>query len=123
REHWLALKEQRLAHIAAELAAELADGEACAVCGSTDHPAPARKIPGHVDRQAEETALAGYRRADDERAEVERALAGVRESLAAATAAAGDAATDELASAVEELNAAHARARGLAAGLHTARET
>ncbi|MFZ4517138.1 MAG: AAA family ATPase [Microthrixaceae bacterium] len=36
--------------MAAELAAELEPGVACAVCGSTDHPAPARPAPGAVDR-------------------------------------------------------------------------
>ncbi|NED74600.1 hypothetical protein G3I51_20145, partial [Streptomyces sp. SID9944] len=41
KEHWLRLKEQRLTGIAAELAANLADGEPCAVCGATAHPAPA----------------------------------------------------------------------------------
>ena len=35
------LMQQRLAGHAAELAAELIDGEACAVCGATVHPAPA----------------------------------------------------------------------------------
>ncbi|WP_327358134.1 SMC family ATPase [Streptomyces sp. NBC_01304] len=122
-EHWLALKEQRLQHIAAELAEGLRDGEACAVCGSAEHPAPARKIPGHVDRQAEEAALARYRGADEERAEAERALAGVRESLAASAAAAGNAGTAELGSSVAELSTEHAQVRGLAAGLAAARET
>ncbi|WP_055566731.1 AAA family ATPase [Streptomyces atriruber] len=87
-EHWLALKEQRLTGIAAELAAHLSDGEPCAVCGATEHPAPARKDAGHVDRQAEEAALAAHRRAEESRAAAERALGDVRESLAAAKAAA-----------------------------------
>ncbi|CAM5725092.1 hypothetical protein SALBM311S_06543 [Streptomyces alboniger] len=33
--HWLDVKEQRLDGIAAELAAQLSDGEPCAVCGAT----------------------------------------------------------------------------------------
>ncbi|MEV0253464.1 SMC family ATPase [Streptomyces sp. NPDC050732] len=146
-EHWLALKEQRLTGIAAELAAHLTDGEPCAVCGATEHPAPARKIAGHVDRHTEEAALAEHRRADEARAAAERALGDVRESLAAATAAARggpvtepDEATaagrtdsrqpapdahstvDELAAAVEELRQAYAEARDRASGLHAARE-
>jgi exonuclease SbcC len=36
--HWLDLKEQRLNGIAAELAANLTDGEPCAVCGATPPP-------------------------------------------------------------------------------------
>ncbi|NED18984.1 hypothetical protein G3I31_12740, partial [Streptomyces sp. SID9913] len=58
RDHWLDLKEQRLDGIAAELAAHLTEGAPCAVCGATEHPAPARKDAGHVGREAEERALA-----------------------------------------------------------------
>ncbi|MEU8957877.1 SMC family ATPase [Streptomyces sp. NPDC048518] len=87
-EHWLALKEQRLTGIAAELAAHLTDGEPCAVCGATEHPAPTPKGAGHVDRRTEEAALADHRRADESRQAAERALGDVRESLAAATEAA-----------------------------------
>ncbi len=39
---WLALWQRRLDGIAAELAGRLADGEACAVCGSLEHPSPRR---------------------------------------------------------------------------------
>ncbi|MFE0106143.1 AAA family ATPase [Streptomyces sp. NPDC059009] len=88
RDRWLDLKEQRLTGIAAELAAGLTPGAPCAVCGATEHPAPARKVAGHVDRGAEEGALAAYQRSDEERTEAERALGEVRESLAAAKAAA-----------------------------------
>ncbi|MFD4631020.1 AAA family ATPase [Streptomyces sp. NPDC058284] len=151
-EHWLALKEQRLTGIAAELAAHLTDGEPCAVCGAKDHPAPARKVAGHVDRQAEEAALAAHRRAVEAREKAERALGDVRASLAAATAAARggpaaepepdgapaatetaaaadsatgtaeDPTTDELAAAVDALRQAYTEARDQAAGLHAARE-
>src|SRR5213079_483576 len=38
---WLDLREERLANAAAELAAQLAEGAACPVCGSEDHPSPA----------------------------------------------------------------------------------
>ncbi|MFE0319299.1 SbcC/MukB-like Walker B domain-containing protein, partial [Streptomyces albogriseolus] len=69
RQHWLDLKEQRLGGIAAELAAGLTDGTPCAVCGATEHPAPARRVAGHVDRETEERALAGYQDAEDRRAD------------------------------------------------------
>ncbi|WP_406166267.1 AAA family ATPase [Streptomyces sp. NBC_00996] len=123
RTHWLDLKEQRLNGIAAELAAGLLDGEPCAVCGATEHPAPARKIAGHVDREAEERALALYQRADEEVAEDERRLGVVRESLAAASAEAGDAPTAQLVEMSEELERQYAEARAAASGLHAARET
>ncbi|WP_055491408.1 AAA family ATPase [Streptomyces sp. TP-A0356] len=121
-EHWLDLKEQRLKGIAAELAAGLVDGEPCAVCGAREHPAPARKVAGHVDREAEERALADYRHAEKKRAQAERGLGAVRETLAAATAEAGDASAEQLAEAVEELERLYSGARTGAAGLHAARE-
>lgn len=120
--HWLDLKEQRLNGIAAELAAKLSDGEPCAVCGATEHPAPARKVAGHVDRETEERALAAYQRADERRAEDERRLGLVREALAAATAEAGDTPTAQLAEQAEELERGYEEARRGASGLHSAHE-
>lgn len=132
-ERWLDLKEQRLNGIAAELAAHLTDGAPCAVCGATEHPAPARKGAGHVDRGAEEEALAAHRAAEESRTAAERALGDVREALAAQAAAARggqgseaaadeDPAADDLAAAVEELRHAHTEARDRASGLHAGRE-
>ncbi|MGW7088489.1 AAA family ATPase [Streptomyces sp. NPDC054871] len=139
-EHWLTLKEQRLTGIAAELAAGLTDGAPCAVCGATEHPAPAPKSAGHVDRATEESALAAYRQAEELRTREERQLGEVRESLAAAGAAAlgssaGESSAEEseaaapqgpsveqLAALVEELRGEHAGARSRASGLHAARE-
>lgn len=120
--HWLDVKEQRLNGIAAELAAQLEDGVACAVCGATDHPAPARKDAGHVDREAEEEALAAYQRAEERQTERERHLGVVREALAAATAEAGDTPTDRLAAEYEELEQLYARARAEASVLHSVHE-
>ncbi|MDG9715715.1 SMC family ATPase [Streptomyces sp. DH24] len=122
RAHWLDLKEQRLTGIAAELAANLTDGEPCAVCGATEHPAPARKVAGHVDRDAEERALAAHQRAEERRAEDERRLGVVREALAAATAEAGDAPTARLAAEADQLEREYTRAREAASGLHAAQE-
>ncbi|MGY4744344.1 AAA family ATPase [Streptomyces sp. ATMOS53] len=122
RAHWLDLKEQRLNGIAAELAATLTAGEPCAVCGATEHPAPARKVAGHVDREAEEQALAAYQRAEERHTEDEQKLGLVREALAAATAEAGDTPTDRLALDVQEVEQAYALARREASALHPARE-
>ncbi|MGW5662290.1 AAA family ATPase [Streptomyces sp. NPDC003758] len=121
-EHWLDLKEQRLKGIAAELAAGLVDGEPCAVCGATDHPAPARKVAGHVDREAEERALADYRYAEEQHAEEERRLAAVREAVAAATAEAGDTPTGDVAAQADELERLYSAARAGASQLHPAQE-
>ncbi|MEU6279188.1 SMC family ATPase [Streptomyces sp. NPDC047028] len=122
RTHWLDLKEQRLNGIAAELAAHLTDGAPCAVCGATEHPAPARKVDGHVDRETEERALAAVQRAEEQRTEDERRLGGVREALAAATAEAGDAPTARLAAEADELEREFTRARRDASALHAAHE-
>ncbi|MFD5541893.1 AAA family ATPase [Streptomyces sp. NPDC127079] len=120
--HWLRLKEQRLNGIAAELAARLTAGEPCAVCGSTEHPAPAQMFAGHVDAEAEERAEADHQRADARRAQDERRLATAREALAAATAAAGDTPTDRLTAQVDELEQEYRLARGAASDLHPAQE-
>ncbi|MGW3862095.1 AAA family ATPase [Streptomyces sp. NPDC005047] len=122
RAHWLDLKEQRLSGIAAELAAGLTDGAPCAVCGATEHPAPARRSDGHVDRAAEERALTAYQQADERRADAERRLGTVREALAAATAEAGDAPTARLAEEAGELEREYERMRAVGSRLHAAQE-
>ncbi|MFE9856294.1 AAA family ATPase [Streptomyces sp. NPDC005780] len=135
REHWLDVRERRLRDIAAELARGLVEGEACAVCGSADHPRPARAGDGHVDQATEDAAEAAHRRAEHARTEAEHALGAVRERYAAARAeamedaeAAGaeSAATDPsvaaLATLVDTLTREHAQAYRTAAGTHTARE-
>lgn len=133
REHWLDLRERRLRDIAAELARELVEGEACAVCGSADHPRPARAGDGHVDQAAEDAAEAAHRRAEQARTEAEHALGAVRERHAAARAeameavGAEDRGADEptaaaLAALVDTLTREHSRAHRTAAGTHTARE-
>lgn len=58
REAVLDLRERRLAGIAAELAACLADDQPCPVCGSAEHPAPARHTGRTVTEADEATAVA-----------------------------------------------------------------
>ncbi|MGV9853052.1 AAA family ATPase [Streptomyces sp. NPDC003442] len=122
RQHWLDLKEARLRGIAAELAAGLRAGEPCAVCGATEHPSPARPGAGHVDRTAEEAALADYQRAEEVREEAERARNALREARAGAEATAEGEDAAELDRALAELRTAYAEARNAAADAHAARE-
>ncbi|MGW7690806.1 AAA family ATPase [Streptomyces asiaticus] len=122
RQNWLDLKEARLRGIAAELAAGLRAGEPCAVCGATEHPSPARPGAGHVDRTAEEAALADYQRAEEVREEAERARNALREARAGAEATAEGEDADELDRALAELRTAYAEARNAAADAHAARE-
>ncbi|MEU9860303.1 SMC family ATPase [Streptomyces sp. NPDC047971] len=85
-ETWLDVKSRRLLGIAAELAAALTPGAACQVCGSADHPAPARTGADHVDRATEDAAYAAFTRAEETRTTVERELAVTREAWSAARA-------------------------------------
>ncbi|MFD8331554.1 AAA family ATPase [Streptomyces solisilvae] len=121
RQSWLDLKEARLRGIAAELAAGLRAGEPCAVCGATGHPSPARPGAGHVDRAAEEAALADHQRAEEVREEAERTRNALREARAAAEATAEGEDAAELDRALAELRAAYAEARDAAADGHAAR--
>ncbi|UZX03791.1 SMC family ATPase [Arthrobacter sp. CDRTa11] len=57
KSRWLDLREERLANAAAELAAGLAEGKPCAVCGSLTHPSPAEAAASALGlSQAEEDA-------------------------------------------------------------------
>ncbi|ASQ98501.1 AAA family ATPase [Streptomyces sp. 11-1-2] len=122
RQNWLDLKEARLRGIAAELAAGLRAGEPCAVCGATEHPGPARPGAGHVDRTAEEAALADYQRAEEVREEAERTRNALREAHAGAEATAEGEDAAELDRTLAELRATYAEARDAASDGHAARE-
>ncbi|MCT1691850.1 SMC family ATPase [Brevibacterium sp. p3-SID960] len=57
------IRSTRLAGIAAELAAELTPGDACSVCGSTTHPAPAEPGDDTVTKADEDAALRAWTQA------------------------------------------------------------
>ncbi|EWT06427.1 exonuclease [Intrasporangium chromatireducens Q5-1] len=66
------LRQERIDGIAGELGLTLADGDACPVCGSTDHPSPARPSPTAVTPElleAEEARLEQLRSAATARAD------------------------------------------------------
>jgi exonuclease SbcC len=96
RERLLDLRERRIAGMAAELAGALAVGDDCPVCGSSDHPHPARATEGHPDAAAERAA----QRAVDDAQAVEAALSmrvhELETSLAACRAAVGDRDADDV---------------------------
>ncbi|WP_018546704.1 AAA family ATPase [Streptomyces sp. LaPpAH-108] len=122
RGDWLDLKEQRLNGIAAELAAHLTEGEPCAVCGATEHPAPARKDTGHVDREAEQRAFETHQKAEEEHAKDQRRTVELRTALTALTTEAGDTPADRLASELRDLEGEFEQARRNASALHAAQE-
>ncbi len=119
------LVDARLANMAAELAGELADGAPCAVCGSVEHPRPARPNADAVTAADVSAAAQARRAAEHERddrtaelAELDRLaavltvraagadseeLAGTRTAIAAAQSAA--AAVPDLAEQVRQLEA------------------
>lgn len=97
REHLLDLRERRLSGMAAELAAALAAGQPCRVCGSADHPAPAVGAQDAVSARDEQDAATA---ADSARA----ALTQAQSDLAAARAA-----LEVVGERAGEVNLAHAQ--------------
>jgi DNA repair protein SbcC/Rad50 len=83
REAWLDLRQARLDGIAAELARGLAADRPCPVCGSAEHPAPARDDAEAVSPEAERDAERGWRRAEQHRQESAERLAECDRELAA----------------------------------------
>ncbi|MFC5909733.1 AAA family ATPase, partial [Streptacidiphilus monticola] len=110
RDVWLDLKERRLAGMAAELASQLVAGKPCAVCGGTEHPAPAQAAGEAVTPEAEQTAEAAYLAARERTEAAQAALSGVEQRLAAARAEAGPQPAEELRSRAAELDARHREA-------------
>lgn len=110
------LRERRIAHMAAELAADLADGAPCAVCGSTEHPSPAAPSGlGLVSAEEERAAQHAADTAAARRTEAENTLVSARERhTAAAERAEGrtvEGAAEEVAVRKQELADARAAAR------------
>ncbi|HMJ01404.1 MAG TPA: SMC family ATPase [Conexibacter sp.] len=139
---WLDLRERRLAGMAAELAEGLQPGEPCAVCGATEHPAPAhlQPTPAREDPAAlravnapsldarpaaldesrplaerEQQAEADHARRAADRASAERKVSEIEAALAAARAVAGKDPADALAAIAERLAAELETARAEAA--------
>jgi len=103
REHWLGIRERRLDGMAAELASAMAVGQQCPVCGSADHPSPARPAADAPSRADEQAALR-----DSEDAEValeahRDRVRGLQSGVDASRERAGDRGVDELAAELEQL--------------------
>ncbi len=110
RQYGLELRERRLTGMAAELAAQLGAGEPCRVCGSAEHPAPARPVGEPVRAEDEERARRAQSTAEQAADTAERDLAALRVRRAAAAGAAGEDPSDALAGALTGLGLEHREA-------------
>ncbi|TJY68918.1 SMC family ATPase [Arthrobacter sp. CAU 1506] len=82
KEAWLTLLEQRLDQAAAELAANLAEGDPCPVCGGTEHPQPAVAASGQlITREQEAAAREQHDAAEARYTEAREACANLEQEL------------------------------------------
>jgi DNA repair protein SbcC/Rad50 len=90
RQAWLDLREERLANAAGELAAALADGDPCPVCGGQDHPHPAEAARSALSlAQDEETAALHFETSEKELTGISAKLTSAGQLLAGLAAQGG----------------------------------
>jgi DNA repair protein SbcC/Rad50 len=109
------LYETRLSEMAAELAARLTEGCPCPVCGSTEHPVPARASAGAVSADDIEEAAQRRDQAEEERSRLDGEHAELTLKEAALIARAGGRAARDLAAEADALVSAIATAEQAAA--------
>ncbi|MBP0448191.1 SMC family ATPase [Kitasatospora sp. RG8] len=117
REHSQDVRERRLTGMAAELAEQLRAGEACRVCGSPEHPEPARPSGGQVGAADEDRARAAQAVAEQAADAAERELAGLQVREASAAGAAGPESAGVIAEALAEVERERREALRAAEGL------
>ncbi|MFE4674261.1 AAA family ATPase [Streptomyces sp. NPDC056723] len=107
KKDWLDLRERRLDGMAGELAAELTHGQACSVCGSSVHPAPAQLRPDQPTREDEEQARAAHEQAETSHSKASRARSDLAEQHAQALGTAGPTPPDQLELHLQAAHSAH----------------
>ncbi len=115
RERTQELREQRLAGMAAELAGVLVDGEPCTVCGSGEHPNPARATEHAVSKEAEEAAQAAERAAEVKRERAGQLVVELERAIEVLTERGGGVDKAELAAALADSSARYHEAKRMAA--------
>ena len=98
------IREARINGMAAELAAVLASGDSCPVCGSAEHPSLAMGAVGAPAKVDEERARSAYETADFTRQAHEEAVRTLEKNCALARQTAGNLTVDTLQA---ELRAVH----------------
>lgn len=116
------LRERRLAGMAGELAGALVGGQACPVCGSCEHPAPADRAAEAVTDTAEQRAAEAQDRAAKERAVLEREVQAVLTELAEHRGRSGGRAVADLLADRQRLRRQVSDAQAAAAELSMRRE-
>ncbi|MBO0853833.1 MAG: SMC family ATPase [Nocardia sp.] len=111
RDTILSIRERRLAGMAAELAGELTAGQPCAVCGSAEHPAPARPAEHTVTTADEQRAARAERAADQVREQARSRRDQLERRIDVLAERTGRADRAELADALEQTAARLASAR------------
>jgi exonuclease SbcC len=114
---WLDLREARLSGYAAELAAELAVGADCPVCGSAEHPHPAVTRPDAPTAELERAARAACDDAEAVRHAHEQNVRDLQTSIGLAEQRAGQLSRADLDDLIPTLSTELAEATDLAAAL------
>lgn len=126
RARLLDVREQRIAGMAAELAAQLVDGEQCVVCGSIEHPRPALSGGAPVTKEDEEAARVTEQRAAAALERETERLAEAERHVDRLTQRAGGGDRDELrrlhTAAVAQVEQTRAVAAGLASATSSVHE-
>ncbi|MET0763372.1 MAG: AAA family ATPase [Blastococcus sp.] len=122
RERWVGLRAARLEGMAAELAAQLADGADCPVCGAVEHPRPATHEGPVVTAADEQDAHAAADRAEAAATAALAVVDGQERELAALRGRAGERTVAELTDALAGQQAQVRAVADLAGTLDAARQ-